>query len=98
MRDALEAQGIGADVVSMPSMSRFRAADAAYRADVLPAGVLKVSIEAGTTHGWEAITGTDGLNFGIDRFGASAPIEALYDYFGLTAAKIVPQIVAALHA
>ena len=98
VRDALEAQGIGADVVSMPSMSRFRAADAAYRADVLPAGVLKVSIEAGTTHGWEAITGTDGLNFGIDRFGASAPIEALYDYFGLTAAKIVPQIVAALHA
>ena len=95
-RAALEAQGIGADVVSMPSMSRFMAQDAAYRADVLPAGVLRVSIEAGVTLGWEAITGLDGLRFGIDRFGASAPADALYDYFGLTAEKIVPQIVAAL--
>jgi transketolase len=37
----------------------------------------------------------DGLRFGIDSFGASAPIEALYDHFGLTAEKIAPQIVAA---
>jgi transketolase len=92
----LEAEGIGADVVSMPSMSRFNDQDAAYREDVLPGDVLRVSIEAGTTFGWEAITGIAGLRFGIDRFGASAPIEALYDYFGLTADKIAPQIVAAL--
>ncbi|NBC36389.1 transketolase [Novosphingobium sp. FSY-8] len=96
VRAALEEQGIGADVVSMPSMSRFLAQDAAYKADVLPAGVLKVSIEAGTTLGWQAITGLDGLNFGIDTFGASAPADKLYDYFGLTAAKITPQVVAAL--
>jgi transketolase len=92
----LEEQGIGADVVSMPSMSRFLAQDAAYRGDVLPAGVLRVSIEAGTTFGWEAITGLGGLRVGIDRFGASAPAEALYDYFGLTADKIAPQVAAAL--
>jgi transketolase len=98
VRAALEEQGIGADVVSMPSMGRFRAADAAYKADLLPADVLKVSIEAGTTFGWEAFTGLDGLRFGIDTFGASAPAAALYDYFGLTAAKITPQIVAALGA
>ena len=96
VRAALEAQGIGADVVSMPSMSRFMAQDAAYKADVLPADVLRVSIEAGTTFGWEAITGLDGLRFGIDSFGASAPAPELYDYFGLTAEKITPQIVAAL--
>ena len=94
--DRLEAGGIGADVVSMPSMSRFAAQDAAYRNEVIPADVLCVSIEAGTTFGWESITGTGGLRFGIDRFGASAPIEALYDYFGLTADKIAPQITAAL--
>jgi len=93
----LEGQGIGADVVSMPSMSRFHAQDAAYRNDILPHDVLRVSIEAGTTFGWEAITGIAGLRFGIDRFGASAPIDALYDYFGLTADKITPQIVAALN-
>jgi transketolase len=96
VRTALESQGIGADVVSMPSMSRFLAQDAAYRADLLPKGALIASIEAGTTFGWERITGLDGLRFGIDTFGASAPIDALYDYFGLTAEKITPQIVAAL--
>ncbi|MCE7796977.1 transketolase [Sphingobium sufflavum] len=96
VRDLLEADGIGVDVVSMPSMSRFTAQDAGYRNDVLPADVLRVSIEAGVTFGWEAITGLDGLRFGIDSFGASAPAEVLYDHFGLTAAKIAPQIRAAL--
>ena len=96
IRALLEAQGVGADVVSMPSMSRFLAQDAAYKADVLPAGVLRVSIEAGTRFGWEAITGLEGLRFGIDSFGASAPAEVLYDHFGLTPAKIVPQVLAAL--
>jgi transketolase len=98
VRDALEAQGIGADVVSMPCWSRFDAQPAAYRADILPDGVLRVSIEAGTTMGWERYTGLAGLRFGIDRFGASAPAGDLFDYFGLTAAKIAPQIVAALNA
>ena len=94
--DALEGQGIGADVVSMPCWSLFDAQDAAYRAGILPSDCLKVSIEAGTTFGWERYTGLDGLRFGIDRFGASAPAEALFDYFGLTAAKIAPQILSAL--
>jgi transketolase len=91
----LEAAGIGADVVSMPCWELFDAQDAAYRADVLPAGVLKVSIEAGITLGWQKYVG-DGLTIGIDSFGASAPADQLYDYFGLTADKIVPQIKARL--
>jgi transketolase len=96
VRDMLEAGGVGVDVVSMPSWSRFMAQDAGYRDDVLPHEVLRVSIEAGTTFGWEAITGIFGLRFGIDSFGASAPADKLYDHFGLTAAKIAPQILAAL--
>lgn len=96
VRQALEAQGIGADVVSMPSWERFDAQDAAYRADVLPSHVLRVSIEAGTTMGWERYTGIAGLRFGIDGFGASGPAPKLYEHFGLTAAAIAPQIVAAL--
>src|SRR3546814_3900270 len=75
--DALEAQGIGADVVSMPCWSLFDAQQATYKADLLPSDALKVSIEAGTTFGWERYTGLDGLRFGIDSFGASAPAEAL---------------------
>jgi len=92
----LEAKGVGADVISMPSMSRFLAQDADYIADILPKGVHTVSIEAGVTLGWQAITGLSGQNFGIDSFGASAPADALYDYFGLTVEKIVPQILTGL--
>ncbi|WP_369025391.1 transketolase [Qipengyuania sp. RANM35] len=88
----LEARGIGADVVSMPCMELFAAQDAAYRADVLPADVLKVSIEAGVTQGWERFVGNDGITIGIDRFGASAPAEQLFEKFGLVADAIVPQI------
>ena len=94
---ALEEQGIGADVVSMPSWTHFDAQPQSYKDDLLPHHVLRVSIEAGTTFGWERHTGIAGLRFGIDSFGASAPAEALYDHFGLTAAKIAPQIVAALN-
>jgi len=93
--DKLEAQGIGADVVSMPSWERFDAQPATYKSELLPTDVLRVSIEAGTTMGWERYVG-DGLRIGIDSFGASAPIDALYEHFGLTADKITPQIVARL--
>ena len=93
----LESQGIGADVVSMPSVSRFKAQDARYRADILPTdGTLRVSIEAGTTFGWSDITGINGLHIGIDRFGASAPGKVLMEHFGFSADAIVPKILAAL--
>jgi transketolase len=93
---ALEAKGIGADVISMPCWDRFDAQDPSYRADILPKDALIVSIEAGVTMGWERYTGTDGINIGINSFGASAPIEALYPHFGLTVEAIVPKIEAKL--
>jgi len=92
----LEADGIGADVVSMPSTELFDAQDAAYRDDILPdvsnRDILRVSVEAGTTFGWERYTGLHGLRIGIDRFGASGPAEQLYDKFGLTPDKIVERV------
>jgi transketolase len=94
--EALEGQGIGADVVSMPCWSLFDAQDAGYRADLLPQGILSVSIEAGTTFGWERYTGADGIRIGLDRFGASAPAEDLFKRFGFSVEAIVPQIEAAL--
>jgi transketolase len=95
--DGLEGRGIGADVVSMPCWSLFDAQDAAYRADLLPDGPLLVSIEAGTTLGWERYIGRNGLAVGIDRFGASAPAEDLFSTFGFTAEAIVPRVLAALN-
>jgi transketolase len=92
----LEASGIGADVVSMPCWELFAEQDAGYHADLLPAGVLKVSIEAGVTLGWERHIGNNGIAIGIDSFGLSAPAEDLFKHFGFTAEAIVPKIKAQL--
>ncbi|MCW2365814.1 transketolase [Sphingobium sp. B7D2B] len=92
----LEEKGISTNVVSMPSMSRFLAQEEAYRASVLPHGALRVSIEAGTTFGWATITGTDGINIGIDSFGLSAPAQEIYDHFGLNAQSVAARVSAAL--
>ena len=94
--EKLEAQGVGTDVVSMPCTERFDAQPAAYREDILPdvsnREILRVSIEAGTTFGWERYTGLHGLRIGIDRFGVSAPAKDAYGYFGLTTEKISARI------
>ncbi|HEX8446507.1 MAG TPA: transketolase [Sphingomonas sp.] len=98
--DRLEAQGVGADVVSMPCWSRFDRQPRSYRDDILPHArpdaILRVSIEAGTTMGWERYTMVDGLRFGVDGWGASAPAPDLYEHFGLTPDQIAPQVLAAL--
>ena len=93
---SLEADGIGADVVSMPCWELFEAQDETYQGSLIPHDLLAVSIEAGTTFGWHKWTGRDGLNIGIDRFGLSAPAEELFKYFGLTAEAIVAKVKAKL--
>jgi transketolase len=58
----------------------------------VPADALIVSIEAASTFGWQRYTGRDGLNIGIDRFGASAPAGDLFAHFGFTPEAIVEKI------
>ncbi len=98
----LEGQGIGADVISMPCMELFEQQDADYKEGLLPnvdpSKILRVSIEAGATLGWERYTMANGLNIGLDRFGASAPAQDLFSKFGFTADQIVPQILNKLNA
>ena len=82
----LRAEGTQVRVVSMPSWELFAAQPQAYRDAVLPPDVTaRVSIEAGVTFGWERHLGTRGTAIGLDRFGASAPYQELYQQFGLTA-------------
>ena len=94
--EQLEAQGIGTDVVSMPCTERFDAQPAEYREDILPdvsnREILRVSIEAGTTFGWERYTGLHGLRIGIDRYGVSSPVSDAYEFFGLTADAVAARV------
>ncbi len=85
----LAAVGIGARVVSMPSTNVFDRQDRAYRAHVLPAGVPRVAIEAGTVDSWWKYVGLDGGFVGMSSFGESAPAPALYEHFKITAAQLV---------
>lgn len=92
----LEDQGVGVDVVSMPCTELFDAQPADYRDDILPdvsnREILRVSVEAGATFGWERYTGLHGLRIGIDRFGVSSPANDAYDFFGLTPDKIAARV------
>lgn len=86
----LTAESIKARVVSIPCWELFDAQSDIYKQSVLPSEVwARVSIEAGVTLGWQKYTGTDGINIGVDQFGASAPYERIYEEYGLTAEKMV---------
>ncbi len=93
-RALLQAEGIGVRVVSMPCMELFAAQDDAYRKRILPGGAVRVGIEAGVRQGWDQwLLGERGkfgkADFvGMDRFGASAPAEELFEKFGITAQNV----------
>ncbi len=89
--ELLKNNKISSKVVSMPCWELFDKQSKEYRQRVL-SGELLVSIEAGTTFGWEKYVGLEGLRFGIDTFGASGPAPALYEYFGLTTTTITEKI------
>ena len=87
-RDILEREGMHTQVVSMPSIEMYRAQPGRYRDQVLPHGVPVVAVEAGRTASWRGVVGPGGDVMGIDRFGASAPYERIYQEFGLTPEKV----------
>ena len=91
-KEILEKEGKKIRVVSMPSMELFRNQDKAYKDQVLPRNIKKVSLEMATTFGWAEWTGLDGLNIGIDSFGASGKGEEVMEAFGFTKEKIASRI------
>jgi transketolase len=87
----LEAAGIAARVVSMPSTTAFDRQSAAWREAVLPPGVPRVAIEAGVSAFWRQYVGLTGGVVGIDSFGESAPAAALFAHFNLTVQALVDE-------
>lgn len=97
-RDMLQAEGIGTRVVSMPCMELFAEQDESYRRKVLPAGAVRVGIEAGVRQGWDQwLLGERGKEakaafVGMDSFGASAPAGQLFEKFGITAENVAAKV------
>ena len=75
-------------VVSVPSFELFDLQSKEYKNKILNGSELKVAIEAASSFGWQKFIGDDGLFFGMDSFGESAPATDLYNHFGLTKEKI----------
>ncbi len=92
--ERLVAGGTPVRVVSMPAPNLFLKQDERVRHPLLPPGGRRVSIEAGVTDGWRAIVGDRGLAIGLDRFGESAPAEALAEHFGFTPEKVAARVLA----
>ena len=101
-RDLLQAEGIGTRVVSMPCWELFAEQEESYRKRVLPAGPVRVAIEAGVRLGWDTwLLGERGKRekadfVGMQGFGASAPADQLYKEFGITAEDTAAKVKALL--
>ncbi|GAA3865740.1 transketolase [Tessaracoccus defluvii] len=88
-QELLEADGVGARVVSMPCQEWFDEQTAEYRESVLPAAVTaRVSVEAGISMGWAKYVGAAGASVSIEHFGASASGAKCFEEFGITAANV----------
>lgn len=101
-RETLQEAGIGTRVVSMPCMELFAQQDESYRRKVLPAGPVRIGIEAAVRQGWDRwLLGERGkankADFvGMDDFGASAPANVLFEKFGITVENVVEKTKALL--
>ncbi len=91
-QQSLADKGIPVRVVSMPSSFLCDRQDAAYRNGVLPRGIPRVAVEAGVTGYWRQYVGLEGAVVGIDRFGECGPAAQVFEYLGVTAAKVTEAV------
>ena len=95
-RDILQGQGTPTRVVSAPCLEWFAQQDASYRDQVLTAGAVKVSIEAGIAMGWREIVGDAGEIVSLDHYGTSAAGTALFEEYGFTGQNVAERACQAL--
>ena len=80
-------------IISMPCMEIFNKQSDDYKNSLIPMrGSLKITLEAGVTHGWEKYTGINGLSIGLDHYGSSAPGKDLANMYGFTPEKVEHKI------
>jgi len=91
-QQSLQEKGIAVRVVSLPSSFVFEQQDKAYRDSVLPRGIPRVAVEAGVTGYWRQYVGLEGAVVGIDRFGECGPAAQVFEFLGVTAAKVVEAV------
>ena len=72
----------------MPCVELFDLQSNSYKNKILEETKFKISIEAGSSDYWKKYVGNDGITFGIDEFGKSAPYKDIYKYFGLESTNI----------
>jgi Transketolase len=72
----------------MPCLELFDLQSKSYKNKILEETKLKISIEAGSSDCWKKYVGNNGIAFGINEFGKSAPYKDIYKYFGLESTKI----------
>ena len=75
-------------MISKPCMELFELQSKSYKNKILEETKFKISIEAGSSDCWKKYVGDNGITFGIDEFGKSAPFKDIYKYFGLESIKI----------
>jgi transketolase len=85
----LDKAGTPTRVVSVPSMELFEKQSKAYKEKLLGTEKIRIAVEAAVAQGWNRFIGNDGVFIGMKGYGASAPAEALYKHFGITAKAIV---------
>jgi transketolase len=96
--ESLEEKGIGTRVVSMPSWELFEKQSEKYRRKVLPAGLIRIGVEAGVDTGWHKwLCGERGKSsksyfVGMKGFGASGPVEKIFDHFKINSLEICNQV------
>jgi transketolase len=91
-RETLATFDVQARVVSFPSWELFEQQSESYQESVLgPHGTPRLSVEAGTTIGWERYTGSNGRSVGIDTFGASGPGSKVMAHYGFTKEHVVAE-------
>ena len=76
----------------MPCQDLFDAQSNSYKQKIINETKIKISIEAASTDCWKKYVGKDGLSFGIDTFGKSAPYKEIYKHFGLTSSNIASKL------